>query len=181
MKILLVLAIILSGLLLPLTTHAQAGTSTCKAGANGFVDWQKCLAGTKDGGGGGTIDPVFINNAYDKFYKDALYVCTSSAISPIVTKNCEAAAAAAVLNKFALDIFAIILAVMFFIFSFLIFISRIKYITAGDNEEQVKTAKKTATAAFVGFLFIFIGLIVGEILAISIGTNLWEVKLFGIV
>lgn len=181
MKILLVLAIILSGLLLPFATHAQAGTSTCKAGANGFVDWQKCLAGSTEGGGGGAINPVFINNAYDKFYQLAKAACTSASfgLTPDDKSNCDAFASTAVLNKFSLDIFAIILGIMFFVFCFLIFISRIKYITAGDNEEQVKTAKKTATAAFVGFLIVFIGLMVGEILAISIGTHIFEIKLFG--
>lgn len=179
MKILLVIAIVLSGLVLPLSTYAQGDTTTCKAGANGFVDWQKCLAGSTGNGGGGTINPIFINNAYDKFYQLAKAACNGSIVPTVDTVNCDAVASASVLNKFSLDIFAIVLGIMFFVFSILIFISRIWYITAGDNEDKVKKAKKTATAAFIGFLFIFIGLMAGEILAISIGTHLWEIKLFG--
>ena len=176
MKVLVILTIILSSLLLPISTFAQAGTSSCKSGADGFVDWQKCLAGTSEGGGGGVINPVFINNAYKKIFDDIISVCPKD---PKTMQACQQFASTVILNKFVLDIFAITLSIMFLVFSFLIFRSRIMYITAGDNEEQVKKAKKIATAAFIGFLIVFIGLIVGEIFAISISTHLWEIKLFG--
>lgn len=188
MKVLVILTIILSSLLFPTLAFAQTTTGTCNS-SSGFVEWQKCLSGSKDGGGGVTItEPVFINNAYEKFYKESLTKCNVTINSPIYLinlpggqqiENCKSISSTLVLNKFALDIFTILLGVMFLIFSFLIFRSRIMYITAGDNEDQVKKSKKIATAAFVGFLFIFFGLIFGQILAASIGSSLFDIKLFG--
>lgn len=188
MKVLVILTIIFSSLLFPISAFAQTTTGTCRNGTNGFVDWQKCLAGSTDGGGGGTItQPVFINNAYEKYYKETLSNCNAVINNPIFIdfvgqmneNKCVAFSSTMVLNKFALDIFTILLGIMFLIFSFLIFRSRIMYITAGDNEDQVKKSKKIATAAFVGFLFIFFGLIFGQILAGSIGSSLFDIKLFG--
>jgi len=184
MKVLVILTIIFSSLLFPISAFAQTTTGTCNS-STGFVKWQDCLAGSQAGGGGGTItEPVFINNAYEKFYLDSKgNICArllgSGAIKTGVDSTTSACASTMVLNKFALDLFAIILGIMFLIFCFLIFRSRIMYITAGDNEDQVKKSKKIATAAFVGFLFIFFGLIFGQILAGSIGSSLFDIKLFG--
>lgn len=180
MKVLVILTIIFSSLLFPISAFAQTTTGTCNS-STGFVDWQRCLAGSKDGGGGGTIDaPVFINNAYEKLYIDSYKTCYIGGSFTVQGQNAiQNCASVIVLNKFALDIFTILLGIMFLIFSFLIFRSRIMYITAGDNEDQVKKSKKIATAAFVGFLFIFFGLIFGQILAGSIGSSLFDIKLFG--
>lgn len=183
MKVLVILTIIFSSLLFPISAFAQTTKGSCQAGVDGFVNWQKCLAGTPDGGGGGTItEPVFINNAYNKLYQESLSVCSGGKKTTAVAiggRECETIATTLILNKFALDLFALILGIMFLIFCFLIFRSRIMYITAGDNEDQVKKSKKIATAAFAGFLFIFFGLIFGQILAGSIGSSLFDIKLFG--
>ncbi len=192
MKVLVLLTIIFSSLLLPVVAYAQTGT--CRNGPDGFVDWKKCLEGTT---APNTTPvkintPVFINNAYQKFYEDSYSngKCfnkvlettnpdgSKSYLGQYLTEANECATRM-VLNKMALDVFSIILGVMFLIFCFLIFRSRIMYITSGDNEEQTKKSKKMATAAFIGFLMIFLGIIIGQILALSIGSNLWEIKLFG--
>ncbi len=193
MKVLVLLTIIFSSLLLPVVAYAQTGT--CRNGADGFVDWKKCLEGTTPPNTTPvTINtPVFINNAYQKFYEDSYSngKCfnkvlettnpadgSKSYLGQYLT-NANECATRMVLNKMALDVFSILLGVMFLIFCFLIFRSRIMYITSGDNEEQTKKSKKMATAAFIGFLMIFLGIIIGQILALSIGSNLWEIKLFG--
>lgn len=169
MKVIVTITIILFLLLNPFTVHAQL--PSCN-NAGSFVDWKKCLEGTTVKGTVAT--PVFINTAYQRVYDLARnnYPCTYKT-------DPDACASSIVLNAFVLDIFALILAIMFIVFNFLIFRSRIMYVTAGDNEEAVKKAKKIATAALIGFLFVFIGLIIGEILAVSIGSNIWDIKLFG--
>lgn len=196
MKVLVLLTIIFSSLLFPTMAFAQTGTCrTTPGGTNpdGFINWKTCLEGTPAPNTPPvTINtPVFINNAYQKFFDDSYNTgfCYNKtvAVTPegytkygidVLTEKNECATRM-VLNKMALDVFSILLGVMFLVFCFLIFRSRIMYITSGDNEEQTKKAKKMATAAFIGFLMIFLGIIVGQILALSIGSNLWEIKLFG--
>lgn len=183
MKVLVTITIILLFLLNPFTVHAQL--PSCN-NAGSFVDWKKCLEGTTVKGTNPITTPVFINSAYKEIYDNARQGCSlvsvmaggNGVVNPN-TNNCDSIASTVVLNAFALDIFALVLAVMFMVFNFLIFRSRIMYVTAGDNEEAVKKAKKIATAALIGFVFVFVGLIIGEILAISIGSNIWEIKLFG--
>ena len=197
MKVLVLLTIIFSSLLFPAMAFAQTGTCRVVPGStspDGFVNWKTCLEGTP---APNTTPvkintPVFINNAYQKFYEDSYSngKCFNKVLettNPDGSKGylgqylteANECATRMVLNKMALDVFSIILGVMFLIFCFLIFRSRIMYITSGDNEEQTKKSKKIATAAFIGFLMIFLGIIVGQILALSIGSNLWEIKLFG--
>ena len=191
MKVVVILTILFSSLLFPVIAFAQTGT--CRNGADGFVDWKTCLEGDTKTNPIKITTPVFINNAYQQFYDDSYN--TGKCATGVVTVTRESngstsyqgqvlaekkeCATRMVLNKIALDVFSILLGVMFLVFCFLIFRSRIMYITSGDNEEQTKKSKKMATAAFVGFLMIFLGIIIGQILALSIGSNLWEIKLFG--
>lgn len=183
MKLIVVITILFSSLLLPISAFAQNGT--CRTTSNGFVDWKTCLEGNQPPATKVSITtPVFINNAYQTFFDNERGRCsqinslTGGNQNPNI-KDCEALATSVTINAFALDVFSVILAIMFLIFCILIFRSRIMYITAGDNEEQVKKSKKMATAAFIGFLMIFLGLMIGQILALSIGSNIFEFKLFG--
>jgi hypothetical protein len=143
MKAIVTITIIFFLLISPLVVNAQSGS--CNTNGT-FVDWKKCLEGSKVSG---TITtPVFINNAYKDLYNKVYgsYLCPTA--NNLLGQGAQyddkagICASSIVLNKLALDIFALILAIMFLIFVFLIFRSRIMYITSGDNEEQVKKSKK---------------------------------------
>lgn len=175
MKVIVTITIVILFLVLPFTVNAQNGSCN---NAGSFVDWKKCLEGITVKGTSPIATPVFINSAYQRIYDEARQYCVKYTTFNS-NNNCDTVASTLVLNSFALDIFVLLLAVMFIIFTFLVFRSRIMYITAGDNEDAVKRSKKIATAALIGFLFIFFGLIIGQILALSLGSNIWQIKLFG--
>lgn len=177
------------------TIHAQ--DSKCFNKTNGqFTSWAECLGGIsqKTTIGTGYTDNVFINNPLyagfvENFYMSYFnkeYVTACGGLLSTVGLNCSndgdysALAAVKALNKttnrIIADVSFLAISAFLLIFAIKLFLALMKYGSAADNEEIIKTQKKVIKSMLFAFVLTILFLIIAQFICISIGVgNFWEV------